>query len=101
MPPPGATTIASDVPSGDHFTSLTGSSSAVTIMGHPPSTPTVHTCGTPLRLERKANRLPSGEKLGEKQEPMRAIEATDVRRVSTEEGAVLSSARSGLVKNTA
>jgi hypothetical protein len=54
----------------------------VTIVGHPPAEEAIHTCGDPLRFERKATRLPSGEKLGEDEEPTLAMRATLVSRSS-------------------
>src|SRR5262245_32364383 len=82
MPPPGASEKASQVPSGDHSTPPPWPSSAGTGHGQPPTTTTVQTAGTPERLETKASRWPSGEKLGEPQEPIRAIRATAVARSS-------------------
>src|ERR1700730_18666392 len=76
MPPPGATEKASQRPSGDHRTWPTWSSSAVTGCGQPPSAATVHTCGSPERLETKAIWRPSGEKLGDPQKPTFAIRPT-------------------------
>lgn len=37
----------------------------------------VHTCGMPFRLETKAMRVPSGEKLGDQEAPIFAINVTD------------------------
>lgn len=83
MPPPGATDIASHSPSGDHATPPTGSSSAVTIDGHPPEEEAIDTWGDPLRFERKASRSPAGEKLGDDEEPTLAMRATLVSRSSS------------------
>src|ERR1044071_1976604 len=76
MPPPGASEKAREAPSGDHWTPVTWSSREVTWRGKPPSVAIVHTWGTPVRLATKARREPSGEKLGEVHEPMRAMRAT-------------------------
>src|SRR5215831_1243142 len=76
MPPPGATEIASQSPDGDHSTELTGSSSAVTRVGQPPSVGAVQTWGVPLMSHTKAKVFPSGEKVGEPHRPTRAIKVT-------------------------
>src|SRR5215207_10473870 len=76
MPPPGASEKPIQRPSGDHWRPPTWSSRAVTWRGKPPSAATVQTWGTPVRVETKAMRDPSGEKLGEVQEPMRAMRVT-------------------------
>src|SRR5215471_20861619 len=76
MPPPGATEIASQSLDGDHSTEFTGSSSAVTRVGQPPSLGTLQTWGRPLMSQTKAKVLPSGEKVGEPHRPMRAIKVT-------------------------
>src|SRR5215471_8848904 len=76
MPPPGATEIASQSLDGDHSTEFTGSSSAVTRVGQPPSLGTLQTWGRPLMSQTKAKVFPSGEKVGEPHRPMRAIKVT-------------------------
>jgi hypothetical protein len=86
MPPPGARVNAIHVPSGDHSAPPTGSSKEVTIRGKPPAAGTVHTCGRPLRLETKASVLPSGEKLGERENPTRDMRETAVSRSSAARG---------------
>src|SRR6267142_1322162 len=68
---------ASHSPLGDQPTLPTGSSSAVTSFGKPPLTEMVQTSGTPVIFETNASCLPSGEKLGDEQEPMRAIRVTE------------------------
>src|SRR5512135_1935564 len=82
IPPPGAREKAIHVPSGDHSTLPTGSSKEVTSRGKPPAAGTVHTCGTPPRLETKATVLPSGEKLGDREKPTRDMRETAVSRSS-------------------
>src|SRR5215212_924342 len=77
MPPPGASTNASQSPFGDQATLETGSSSAVAGVGQPPAVATVQTCGKPLRFEMKASRVPSGAKLGNAHTPIFVISATD------------------------
>src|SRR5271165_1472400 len=76
MPPPGATESASQSPVGDHSTLPTGSLRAVTRFGQPPLEAAVQICGVPVMSQTKANVLPSGEKVGEKQRPIRAIRVT-------------------------
>src|SRR5215207_1493735 len=88
MPPPGASEKPIQRPSGDHWRPLTWSSRAVTWRGKPPSAATVQTWGTPVKVETKAMRDPSGEKLGEVQEPMRAMRVTAaVRSAAASESA--------------
>src|ERR1700720_452538 len=87
MPPPGASEKASHDPSGDQETDPTGSSNAVTWSGHPPALDTVKICGTPVRLETKAMRFPSGEKLGPAQNPILTIAVTERSRSSVSFGA--------------
>jgi hypothetical protein len=58
----------------------------VTIRGNPPAAGTVHTCGRPLRFETKAIAFPSGEKLGERQNPTRDMRETAVSRSSAARG---------------
>src|SRR5690242_18663455 len=90
IPPPGATVTARVFPSGDQTTRWTGSSSLVTWEGAPAGDPVVtavasgaplvtgsteatQTCGTPLRFDTKATRLPSGESEGPKDPVIFAI----------------------------
>src|SRR5262245_47268451 len=63
-PPPRATSYAIVSSTGDHRIEPTGSVPFVICFGCPPATSVVHTCGTPLRLLRKAMRRPSGEYTG-------------------------------------
>src|SRR5579863_1565778 len=86
MPPPGATAIASQSPEGDHSTELTGSSSADTRVGQPPSVGAVQTWGMPFRSHVKANVFPSGEKVGDPHWPTRAIKVTAFVNSSVVEG---------------
>ena len=76
IPPPGARVKAIHFPSGDHSAPPTGSSNEVTISGHPPVEGIFQTCGSALRLETNARVFPSGEKLGERDDPTRAMRAT-------------------------
>src|SRR5437588_1505730 len=80
MPPPGARVKASQRPSGDHSTSDTWSSRRLTCWGRTPSVATIQTCGTPLWLDTKARRRPSGEKLGDQQPPIAVSLATSASR---------------------
>jgi hypothetical protein len=45
----------------------------------------VQTCGLPLRFETKTRRVPSGEKLGDQEAPILAINVTDRSRSSAAE----------------
>jgi hypothetical protein len=41
---------------------------------------TIQICGTPVKFDTKASFCPSGEKLGEAQDPILAIRLTDLSR---------------------
>src|SRR5215469_4939305 len=99
MPPPGATAIASQSLDGDHSTELTGSSSAVTRLGQPPSVGAVQTWGMPLMSHTKANVFPSGEKVGDPHWPMRAIKVTALLNSSVLVG--VSDVTTSKLRNTA
>src|SRR6266478_5724287 len=47
--------------SGDHSNEITPPGALVSFTGVPPGLSTLQTCGAPLRVERKAIRLPSGD----------------------------------------
>src|SRR5512134_1588966 len=76
MPPPGANEYASHSLVGDQTTPPTGSVSAVTAVGHPPSAGTIQIWGIPVRSATNAIRDPSGENVGELARPTFAIRAT-------------------------
>src|SRR5687768_6653826 len=61
---------------GDQETPPTGSFPAVTSLGHPPLVGTIQICGIPLRSVMRAMCLASGEKLGAKARPTRAMRST-------------------------